>query len=325
MRKYALRAALLATAAVLAPAVAAAGEATPEGLVDALNAVFGKHGVRSSHAKGFCVKGSFTPAPEAAQLSKAPFLAKTVPVLGRYSIGGGNPKASDKSKSLRALAVRLDPDGASGDLLFVSAPVFFARTPEQMLGFLEARVPAADGKPDPAKVKAFGEANPETGKQGAFVNSRPVPASYASVNMWAVHAYKLTNAGGAASTVKFKIVPPGGETGLSEEEAKAKPDDFLKAEMTDRLAKGPALHDLYAIIGESGDTTSDPTAEWPEDKRKAVKLGTIAISALEADATCDATIFNPDNLQPGIEGPSDDPIFPLRGPAYAVSQSRRSN
>lgn len=325
MRKYVRSIAVAAIAAASTPTIAYAGEATPEGLVDALNGVFGKHGMRASHAKGFCVKGGFTPTPEAAQLSKAPLFAKAVPVLGRYSIGGGNPKASDKSKSLRALAVRLDPDGASSDLLFVSAPVFFARTPEQMLGFLEARIPGADGKPDAAKVKAFGEANPETGKQGAFVNSRPVPASYATVNMWAVHAYKLTSEGGAAATVKFKIVPPGGEVGLSEEEAKAKPDDFLKADLTERLANGPALHDLYAIIGEAGDPTNDPTAEWPEEARKSVKLGTIAISALEAEATCDATIFNPDNLQAGIEGPPDDLIFPLRGPAYAVSQSRRTN
>jgi catalase len=305
--------------------MAAAGEATPEGLVNALNAVFGSHGVRASHAKGICVKGTFTPTPEAAKLSKAPHFSKPVPVLGRYSIGGGNPKVSDKAKTVRALAVRFDPDGKSSDLLLVSAPVFFARTGEQMLGFLEARVPGADGKPDPAKVKAFGEANPETGRQGAFINARPVPASYATVNMWAIHAFTVTNAGGGSATVKFKTVPPGGEVGLSEEEAKAMPDDFLKEELSKRLTTGPALHDLYAIIGEAGDVTNDPTAEWPEADRKSVKLGTISIAALEADASCNATIFSPDSLQDGIAGPADDKIFPLRTPAYAVSQSRRSN
>jgi catalase len=304
--------------------MAAAGEATPEGLVNALNAVFGSHGVRSSHAKGICVKGTFTPTPEAAKLSKAPHFSKPVPVLGRYSMGGGNPKVSDKAKTVRALAVRFDPDGASNDLLLISAPMFFARTPEQMLGFLEARVPGADGKPDAAKIKAFGEANPETGRQGAFLNARPVPASYVSVNMWAIHAYKLTNASGETSMVKFKAVPQGGEVGLSEDEAKAKPDDFLKSELEARLAKGPAAYDLLAILGEAGDQTGDPTTEWPEDSRKSVTLGTISITALEPDQTCDATIFNPDNLQAGVEGPADDQIFPLRGAAYAVSQSRRT-
>jgi len=46
----------MATLAILAlPAVARAGEATPEALIDSLNAVFGKHKARASHAKGICV------------------------------------------------------------------------------------------------------------------------------------------------------------------------------------------------------------------------------------------------------------------------------
>jgi catalase len=307
------------------PVAAVAAKATPEALVDALSAVFGKHaGARASHAKGICVKGSFTPGPDASSLSKAPHFAKSVPVLGRFSMGGGNPKVSDKAKTVRAIALRFDPDGKSSDLLLISAPVFFARTPEQMLGFLAARVPGADGKPDAAKVKAFGEANPETGKQAAYLNARPVPASYATVNYWAVHAYTLTGGGGATTTVKLKAVPAAGEAGLGEDEAKAKPDDFLKGELEGRLAGGPASFDLVAIIGEAGDPVADPTAEWPEAERKSVKLGAIAISAIEPDATCDATTFDPANLQDGIAGPKDDSIFAARSGAYAVSLSRRA-
>jgi hypothetical protein len=49
-----------------------AAEPTPVDLVDALNAVFGKpDGTRSAHNKGFCLTGKFSPAPEAATLSKA--------------------------------------------------------------------------------------------------------------------------------------------------------------------------------------------------------------------------------------------------------------
>ena len=71
-----------------------AADPTPADLVDALNGVFGKHaGMRAAHTKGFCVTGQFTPAPEAAALSKAPHFAKPVPVTGRFSLGGGNPEA----------------------------------------------------------------------------------------------------------------------------------------------------------------------------------------------------------------------------------------
>ena len=44
----------------LGPAPAPAEEPTPEALVDALNAVFGRHkGLRASHAKGLCAEGRF--------------------------------------------------------------------------------------------------------------------------------------------------------------------------------------------------------------------------------------------------------------------------
>jgi hypothetical protein len=32
---------------------------------------------------------------------------------------------------------------------------------------------------------------------------------------------------------------------------------------------------------------------WPEESRKSVKLGTIAIAAVEPDATCDTATFDP--------------------------------
>jgi catalase len=65
---------------------------------------------------------------------------------------------------------------------------------------------------------------------------------------------------------------------------------------------------------------------WPEESRKQVKLGTLAIMAIEPDATCDANTFDPVvNLPEGIAGPANDPMFEIRSPAYAVSLSRRAN
>jgi hypothetical protein len=42
-------------------------------------------------------------------------------------------------------------DDHTTTLLVENAPVHFARTLDQMLAFLKARAPGADGKPDPAK------------------------------------------------------------------------------------------------------------------------------------------------------------------------------
>ncbi len=320
---------LVASLAVIplaaSPATAQLAEPSAETIVDALNTIFGKQKARASHAKGQCVTGTFTPAADAAGLSKSPNFAKAVPVLARFSMGGGNPKISDATKAaVRAIAFKLDPDGKSSEFAFVSAPVQFAKNPAQMLGFLQARFPGADGKPDPAKIKAFSDANPETTNQGKWLAGKPVPASYAGVNYWGIHAYTLTNAKGDKAVVKFKLIPTAGEAGLTDDEAKAKPADFLVDELKGRLAKGPASFDLVAIMGEAGDQTNDPSAMWPEDKRKSVKLGTMSIAAIADNATCDAGIFDPTNLADGISGPKEDPLFEIRAPAYAVSLTRRA-
>jgi catalase len=320
--------ALLLSSAVLllAPGLTSATEPEPDKLIDALNTIFGKHNVRASHAKGQCVAGTFKPSSDAAQLTRSASLTNEVTMLGRFSMGGGNPKISDGAKAaVRGFAFRLDEGGkASSDFAFINAPVQFAKTPAQFLGFLEARFPGADGKPDPAKIKAFSEANPETTTQGKWLASKPVPASYAGVNYWGVHAFTLTNAKGESRVAKLKLVPAAGEAGLSDDEVKAKPVDFLVAELRERLAKGPAAFDFVAILGEAGDPLDDATAVWPEESRKQVKLGTLAVTKIEDNAKCDTGIFDPTQLADGIAGPEEDPLFAIRSPAYAVSFSRRT-
>ncbi len=324
----ACRVAAVTLITLLAPLGAAAQEAQPDELIDALNGVFGKHpGKRAAHTKGICVKGTFTPTADAAALSKAPHFANQVPVTGRFSLGGGNPMASDSQQdNARGLALHFNlADGATTDLVMISAPVFVAKTPEQFLALLRAVAPGADGKQDGDKIDAFFKANPETTRQAAWLNARPVPASYATADYYGVHAFTLTNAKGEKHVIKWKAVPKTNEPGFTSDQAKAKGDDFYASELKDRLAKVPAAFELLAILGEPGDPEDDPTAEWPEDDRKSVVMGTVSITGLEPDATCDVGIFDPNNLADGIEAPPGDKILPMRSLDYAVSFGRRAN
>lgn len=311
----------------LLPALASAQEPDPQAIVDAMFKVGGDHpGVRASGAKGFCVKGTFTPSAEAATLSKAPQFAKPVPVTARFSMGGSNPNISDKTKPVtRGFAMRLhDP---AGDMVFVivSAPVFGTKTPQQPLESVTARLPGPNGKPDAEKIKAFTAANPETTRQAAWLNARPVPASWAGVDYWAVHAYTLTDARGEAKVAKLKAVATAGQLGLNDDELKAKPDSFYADELKQRLSQGPATFDPVAIFAEPGDPTGDTTASWPEAERKTAKLGTLAIAAPEPAATCDTATFDPVvELPEGVAGPAEGPMFAIRSPTYAISLTRRS-
>jgi catalase len=177
---------------------------------------------------------------------------------------------------------------------------------------------------DKDKLNAFFAAHPESTRQNAWLMSHPVPASYAGVDYFGVHAFTFTNAAGEQTLVKYHLIPEAGELGLTPDEAKAKGSDFYTDELKERLGKGPVVFDLMAVVGKKGDPTSDPTLRWDdEDNRPTTPLGKISIEAIVPEATCDAGIFLPANVTDGIAGPSDDPIFTARSPAYIVSFIRR--
>lgn len=298
-------------------------------IVDAMQKLSGGPGSkwRPSGAKGQCYTGTFEPSADAKKFSQSLIFDKPSKVLARFSVGSGNPKVADGNKAVnRGFSFKIDPAGrGETEFVMVNAPVNFVKTPEQMLGFLQARLPGPDGKPDAEKIKAFTAANPETTNQGKWLASQPVVGSWVGVNYWGIHAYTLTNAAGVAQVVKFKMVPKGGIVGLTDDEAKAKPPEFLVDELAARIAaKGETAFDMVAIMGRAGDSTFNPTELWAdEDKRPTTVLGTLRISATEKSESCDGSIFDPTNLAKGIAGAKDDTLLPARQPAYAIAITGR--
>lgn len=300
-------------------------KATPASIVDALKAVAGNPPkVRASFAKGQCVRGTYTPSPEAGSITRSPNFTQPGRVTARFSVGGGNPQVPDTNNLvLRGFSFRLESDGVTSDILTESAPVHFARTLDQMLAFLRARMPGADGKPDPEKVKIFSEANPETLNQAKFIVARPLPGSFAGVAYWGVHSFPATNVDGDTRYIKFKIVPSDGEVSLTADEAAGLAPDFLHRDLERRIANGGVRFDVLALLDRPGDPVMDVTERWPdEDARETVHLGTIEISSIEDGQPCDATIFNPANLAAGIGHPPDE-IFAARQQAYMISLAKR--
>jgi catalase len=318
---------LLGAALLSMPAPTPAAAADAQSLVEALKAVAGNPPkVRATFARGQCVRGAYIPSADVGQVTRSTSFTRPWPIVGRFSVGGGNPLVPDTSKTvLRGFSIKLLSDGGGTDLLFENAPVHFAKTLDQMLGFLRVRVPGIDGKPDQVAIAAFARANPETTRQAAFVAGKPLPGSYAGIVYWGVHAFTGTNAAGRQVPFKFKVVPEAGEIVLSEEEAKSKPAQFLVADLADRLATGPVRFDILALLAEPGDDlTTDITLRWKdEDSRIAVKLGTVAVTAIEPNDTCDRAIFDPGRLADGIGAPKDE-IFTARLKAYGISLDLRS-
>jgi catalase len=295
----------------------------PAALIDALNGTFGKHpGKRASHAKGFCASGDFTPARDAVKFANSPLFAQSkVDATIRFSIGGGNPGVSDKSRSVRGLSMRLTGGNETYDLLLISEPVFFAATPASFVSFLEARVPdPATKKPDPAKVAAHNAKYPDGKNQPALLAAHAAPASYAATPYFSTNAFVFEGAGGAKQHARIVVEPAAGTRYLTEEEEKTMPDTFLEAELTQRLATKPVEFTIYAQLPATADSLIDSSQPWQGNGR--VALGTLRVNTL-AGQSCDGIVFMPVTLPAAIT-PSADPILAARAPAYAISLGRRS-
>ena len=308
--------------------MAAQAQTSPaEAQVNALEGLSGKQaGFRRSQAKGICARGYFVGNSAGRELSSAAvFNGDRVPVVARFSVASGNPKASDKGRSVRGLALQFSlPNGESWLMANISAPVFFVSKPEQFAPFMQARTAdPATGKPDPEKLKAFNEANPETTLQSAYLAKAPVPASFGSVNYWGANAFEFVNAKNESQFVRWQFAPVAGVVGLTDEQIKAMPDDILADELRQRVAATPVAFDFNVQLADKTDQLVDPTKVWP-DSRKVVSVGKLMIDKVEpaAGGACESITFNPLVLPKGVK-PSADPVLLARAAPYAISLGRR--
>jgi catalase len=83
-------------------------------------------GFRRNHAKGVCVTGSFESNGQGVRLSKAVvFRPGSVPVVGRFSLAGGDPHMADGPTDVRAMGLSLRPlDGEEWRMAMIDLPVF---------------------------------------------------------------------------------------------------------------------------------------------------------------------------------------------------------
>lgn len=307
-----------------------------EEIVDTMGLLSGVHpGHRAAHAKGVFCSGTFTPSAAAAGLSRAAhFQGEPVPVTARFSNGGGDPGAPDAQRlEGRGLAVKFHlPDGGATDIVTLTLPVFFVRTPEDFLAFLHARVPdEGASEPNMERVGAFLAEHPETGAALQLIlPSLTPPASYATCTYNSLHAFGLVNAAGERRFARYRLVPEAGEAALSEEEIEGAERDYLQTELAERLAGGPVAFTLLARLASAngndngGDPLDDPTLPWPEE-RETVELGRLQLDALApgAESNGEIVVFDPTNVTDGIDT-SDDQILHARSKAYSVSAARRA-
>jgi catalase len=298
-------------------------DAFAEQVVDAINEIAGEHpGHRAAHAKGTLMAGTFTPA--GAGISRAAHLSgDPVPVTVRFSNGGGDPAVPDHAREGRGMSVKFYlPDGSRTDIVALSLPCFFVRTPEEFLEFTRARRPDPEtGRLDAERVGAFMSAHPEALPAIQAALSAEPPDSYATCAYNSIHSFRLSDADGGSRFVRYRFEPEAGERTIPTDEARERGPDYLQHEIVER--RGAAFR-LLAIVAAEEDAVDDPTVEWPAERER-VELGRLVLTGpdTERDQGDDILVFDPTRVTDGIE-PSGDPILLFRPRAYSVSVARRT-
>lgn len=308
--------------------MAAEAEVTPDQVVSSIEDVFGvTPGQRRNHIKGTCAAGEFVGVHKAAAAysRSALFSGKPVPVVARFSLAGGNPKAPDVAKSPRGMALEFSlPKGETQHMTMLNVPVFGAAQPRTFFDLMVAQKPdPTTGKPDPEKMKAFKATHPDSLALADFLANNNPPVSYANSAYFGIHTFKFVNRAKKTTLVRWRFVPQDGEKRLSDAELKSMPPNFLEQALVDRTRQGPLRWDMVISLGKPGDPVDDPTLAWPAN-RKEVKVGTLTISSAmpQQGAACEKINYDPLVMSDGIE-PTNDPILQFRSPAYATSFAKR--
>ncbi len=297
-------------------------------LLDGLDKLAGglHPGFRPVHAKGVMYSGTFTPSPDAAKLTRAPHAARpSTPVTVRFSGSAGIPCVADNDPmgaSPQGMAVRFHlAEHVHTDIIAHSHNGFPVRTGEEFLEFLRAAVASGPGGPSPPPIAAFLAAHPAA---KAFVEApKPIPTSYARQAYFAITAFKFTNSAGQSRFGRFRLRPEAGTAFLTSEQAAKKTADFLAAEMSERLAKGPARFRVLVQLAEAGDDVADAASLWPES-RPETEFGALAITQRVDELSPERRkiIFDPVPRVDGIDS-AGDPLTAVRSELYLLSGRRR--
>jgi catalase len=210
---------ILASAASSAPmlafgAPADSTEVTAPQMIDAFEGDFGVHpGQRRNHTKGTCAAGEFVGTSDAAALSRsALFSGKTVPVVARFSLGGGNPEEPDAGPAPRGMALEFRlPGGALQHITMLDAPIFATASPASFRDLLLAAKPdPKTGQPDPEKLKAYAATHPDAMAGTELASHHTPTANYYQATYFSIHTFKFIDAKSTEHLVRWRFVPRDG-------------------------------------------------------------------------------------------------------------------
>jgi catalase len=299
---------------------------------------------RVVHARGAAAYGTFEAYGAAASVTKAAFLAeegKQTPVFVRFSTVLGSRGSADTVRDTRGFAVKFYTDEGNFDLVGNNIPVFFIQDGIKFPDIIHAAKPHPDVEIPQAQsahdtfwdfVSLHTEATHHT-----FWNmsDRGIPRSYRTMEGFGVHTFRLVDADGGSSLVKFHWKPAAGVHSLVWEEAQIAAGvdpDFHRRDLAEGIAAGAFFEYELGIQVMPDDGTDsyagidllDPTKLVREELVPVQLIGKLTLDRNPTNyfAETEQVAFHTGNFVPGIE-PTNDPLMQARLFSYLDTQLTR--
>ena len=298
---------------------------------------------RVVHARGYGVHGFFENYEPLTELTRAdPFseAGLRTPVFVRFSTVAGNKGSTDLARDVRGFATKFYTRQGNWDLVGNNIPVFFI---QDAIKFPDV-IHAAKQEPDRGFPQAqtahdnfwdFVSLLPESTHMLMWIMSdRAIPRSFRFMEGFGVHTFRLVNAEGQSTYVKFHWKPKQGLQSVVWNEAvkiSGADPDFHRRDMWDAIQRGdfPEWELGLQLFGDEfadrfGFDVLDPTKIIPEEEVPVRRVGRMVLDRLPDNffADTEQVAFCTQNVVPGIDF-TNDPLLQGRNFSYLDTQLKR--
>ncbi len=298
---------------------------------------------RAVHARGAGAHGVFRATADNSDLCAAGFLKKgtSTRMFVRFSTVAGSRGSADTARDVRGFATKFYTDEGNFDLVGNNIPVFFIQDGLKFPDLVHAVKPEPDREIPQAQSAHdtfwdFVGLQPETTHTVMWAMSdRAIPRSFATMEGFGVHTFRLTAADGSTSLVKWHWKPVAGVHGLVWEESQKLggiDPDFHRRDLHARIASGnlPQWELGVQVMPDTADQRFegidllDSTKLVPEELCPVRVLGVMTLDRNPTNyfAETEQVAFHPGHVVPGI-GFVDDPLLHARLFSYLDTQLTR--
>ena len=298
---------------------------------------------RVVHARGFGAHGFFETYQSLADITRADIFQRAgekTPLFIRFSTVAGNKGSADLARDVRGFAVKLYTKEGNWDIVGNNIPVFFIQDAIKFPDLIHA----AKQEPDRGFPQAqtahdnfwdFISLTPESIHMAMWIMSdRAIPRSFRFMEGFGVHTFRLVNARGKSTFVKFHWKPKLGMQSVMWNEAlkiNGADPDFHRRDLWHAIQSGNFQEwelGLQLFDDKFADKFDfdvlDATKLIPEEEIPVRRVGRMVLNKCVDNffAETEQVAFCTQNIVPGVDF-SNDPLLQGRNFSYLDTQLKR--